>query len=156
VAEADVEPLLISVQSAPLESEDEADGLGSLSVDEGGPEDSSDASRRERPRRRFPRVKTSLERLRSAARCDCDRGGRSARLAATVRVYPVMPRPPAAGRPPGVPDPGPGGAGALALADVGDGPWAAARAMATAALRAGTGVPSDAAVDVSSAAFRNT
>jgi len=67
-----------------------------------------------------------------------------------------MPRPPTAGRPPGAPGPGPGCAGALALADAGDGPWAAARGMATAALRAWTGVPSDAAVDVSSAASRNT
>jgi len=156
VAEAEVEPLLLSVESAPLEWEDESDGLGSLSVDEGGPEDGGDASRRERRRRRLPRVETSLGRLRSAARCDCDRVGRSARLVATVRVDPVMPRPSAGGRPPDVPGPGPGGASVLALADAGDGPWAAARAMATAALRAGTGVPSDAAVDVSSAASRNT
>jgi len=156
VAEDEVEPLLLSVESAPLESENEPHGLGSLSVDEGGLEYGGDASRRERRHRRFPLVETSLRRLRSAVRCDCDRVGRSARLAVTVRVDPVMPRPPAGGRPPDVPDPGPGGAGALALADAGDGPLTAARALATAALRAGTGVPSDAAVDVSSAAFQNT
>jgi len=156
VAEADVEPLPLPVESDPLESEDGSDGLGSLSVDEGGTEDRGDASRRERRRRRLPRVETSLRRFRSAACCDCPHVGRSVRLAATIRVDPVMPRPPAAGRPPGVPGPGPGSADALALADAGDGPWAAARAMATAGLRARTGVPSDAAEDVSSAASRNT
>jgi len=156
VAGEEVEPLLLSVESAPLGSEEEPYGLCSLSVDEGGPEDGGDPSRRERRRRRFPRVETSFGLLRSAARCDCDRVWRAARLPATVKADPVMPRPPAGGRPPDVPDPGPGGAGAPALTDAGDGPWAAARAMATATLRAGTGVPSDAAVDASSAASRST
>ena len=78
-AEADVTPLLLPVESAPLESEDESDGLGSLAVEEGGPEDWGDASRRKRRRRRLPRVETSLGRQRLAARCDCDRVGRSAR-----------------------------------------------------------------------------
>jgi len=45
--------------------------------------------------------------------------------------------------PPVLPEPNPGGAGELPPADMGDGPWAAARAMATAALRAGTGFPSE-------------
>jgi len=155
-AETEVELRLLSLQSAPLESGDESDGLGSLSVDEGGPEDGGDASRRERRRRRFLRVETSLGRLRTAAHCDCARVGRSARLAATVKVDPFMPRPPAGGRPPDVPGPGPGSAGALAPADAGDGPSAAVRAMATAALRDGTRAPSNAAVDASSAASRNT
>jgi len=43
-----------------------------------------------------------------------------------------------------------------ALADSGEGPWAAASADATAALRPGAEVPSEAAVDASSAASRKT
>jgi len=60
------------------------------------------------------------------------------------------------GQPPGVSEPGPGAAISPALADSGEGPWAAASAEATAALRPGAGVPSEAAVDASSAASRNT
>jgi len=55
-----------------------------------------------------------------------------------------------------VPDPGSWGAGPPALAVAEEGPWAAARARATAAMRPGTGVTSYAAVDASSAASRST
>jgi len=51
-------------------------------------------------------------------------------------------------------DPGP--PSLPALSDLGDGPWAAANAEATAALRRGAGVPSEAAVDTSSAASGKT
>ena len=95
MAEEEVQPARLSVEPVPLDSEDKPDGIGSLSVEEGGPEDGSDASRRERRRRRVPRVENSLGRLRSAVRCDCDRVRRAVRLAATVRVGPVAPGSPA-------------------------------------------------------------
>jgi len=42
MAEDEVKPSLLSVDSAPLAVEDELDGLSSLSVDEGGPDDGGD------------------------------------------------------------------------------------------------------------------
>jgi len=54
VAEEEVEPSLLSVDSAPLEAEDEPDGLSSLSVDEGGPVDGDDGARRAYRRCRWP------------------------------------------------------------------------------------------------------
>jgi len=45
MAEEEVETLLLSVESAPLGSEDEPGGLSSLSVDEGGPEGGGDGAR---------------------------------------------------------------------------------------------------------------
>jgi len=56
----------------------------------------------------------------------------------------------------GVFDPSPVATVTAALADLGEGPLAASRADATAALRPGIGVPSDATADASSAACRNT
>jgi len=148
--------MLLSVASAPLGSEDEPDGLSSLSVYEGGPGDGGDRSRRACRRRRWPREGTAFGRRRSAARWDRDRVGRVACATATVKVNPTPAMPPVGGRPPDVPDPGSGGAGPPALADPGEGPCAAARARATAAPRPRIGVPSDAAVDASSAASRST
>ena len=138
MAEEEVEPGRLSVKPFTLESEDKPDGIGSFSVDEGGPDDGGDASRRDHRHRRVPRVETSSGRLRSADRCDCERVGRAVCLAGTVRVGPVASGSPAGGRPPDVPEPGPGGAGERAPADTRGGPWVAARAMATAALRAET------------------
>jgi len=89
VAEEEVEPERLSVEPVPLDSVDKPDGLGSLSVDQGGPEDGGDASRRERRHLRVPRVETSLGLVRPADRCDCERVGRAVRLAATVRAGPV-------------------------------------------------------------------
>jgi len=87
-----------------------------------------------------PREETFFGWRLSAARFDCDRVGRAEWLAATIKTGPGA-RPPAGGRPPDVPDPGPGGAGAPALADEAEGPWATARALATAQLPPGTGIP---------------
>jgi len=56
---------------------------------------------------------------------------------------------------PCVSEPGPGAAVSPALAYSDEGPWAAASADATDALRPGAGVPSEAAVDACSAASRN-
>jgi len=54
VAEEEVEPSLLSVDSALLEAEDELDGLSSLSVDEGVPDDGGAGVRRACQRRRWP------------------------------------------------------------------------------------------------------
>jgi len=54
VAEDEVEPSLLSVDSAPLAVDDELDGLSSLSVDEGGPDGGGDGARRAWRRRRWP------------------------------------------------------------------------------------------------------
>jgi len=89
VAEEGVEQARPSVEPAPADSEDEPDGLGSLSVDEGGPEDGGDASRRDRRRRRVPRVETSSGRPRPTRRFGCDRVGRAVWLAPTVTAGPV-------------------------------------------------------------------
>ena len=92
VAEEEVEPARLSVKSVPLDSEDEPNEVGSLSVDEGALEDGGDASRRKSRRRRFPSVATSVGRLRSAGLCNCNRIGRAVRLATTVRVGAIAPR----------------------------------------------------------------
>jgi len=156
VAEDEVEPSLLSVDSAPLEAEDELDGLSSLSVDEGGPNDGGDGARQACRRRRWPLEGTAFGCRRLAPLRDRGRTGRAAGETVTVKADPVRVAPPVRGRSPDVPDPGSGGAGPPALAVPGEGPWAAARARATTAPRPGTGVPSDAAVDASSAASRNT
>ena len=54
MAKDEVEPSLLSVDSAPLAAEDELDGLSSLSVDEGGPDNGGDGARRACRRRRWP------------------------------------------------------------------------------------------------------
>jgi len=156
VAEDEVEPSLLSVDSAPLAADDELDGLSSLSVDEEGPDEGGDGARRAWRRCRWPFVGAAFRCRRSAPLRDRGRAGRAAGEAVTVKADPVRVAPPVRGRSPDVPDPGPGGAGPPALAVPGEGPWAASRARATAAPRRGTGVPSDAAVDASSAASRNT
>jgi len=46
VAEEEVVPSLLSVDSALLAADDELDGLSSLSVDEGGPDEGGDGARR--------------------------------------------------------------------------------------------------------------
>jgi len=91
VAKEEVEQAQLSIEPVPLDSEDEPDGLASLSVDESGCDDRGDAARRERRRRRVSRVENSLGRPRPADRCDCDCVGLAIRLAATVRAVPVAP-----------------------------------------------------------------
>jgi len=142
--------------NTPLAADDELDGLSSLSVDEGGPDDGGDGARRAWRRRRWPLEGTAFRCRRSAPLPDRGRAGRAAGKAVTVKADPFRVAPPVRGRSPDVPDAGSGGAGPPALAVPGEGPWAAARARATAAPGPGTGVPSDAAVDASSAASRNT
>jgi len=156
VAEGEVEPSLLSVDSAPLAADDELDGLSSLSVDEGGPDEGGDGARRAWRRRRWPFEGAAFRCRRSAPLRDRGRAGRAPGDAVTFKADPVRVAPPARVRSLDVPDPGSGSAGPPALAVPGEGPWAAARARATAAPRPGTGVPSDAAVDASSAASRNT
>jgi len=151
-----IELFLLSVESAPLGSEDETGGLSSLSVDKGGPEDGGDGARLACRRRRWPVEGAAFGRRRSAALWARGRAGRAASEAAPVKAGPTPAAPPVRGRSPDVPDSVSGGAGTPALASPGKGPWAAARAGAAAAPRPGTGVPSDAVVDASSAASRNT
>jgi len=156
VAEDEVEPSLLSVDPAPLAADEELDGLSSLSVDDGGTDEGDDGARRAWRRRRRRFEEAAFRCRRSAPLRDRGRAGRAAGEAVTVKADPARVAPPVRGRSPDVPDPGSGGAGPLALAVPGEGPWAAARARATAAPRPGTGVLSDAAVDASSAASRNT
>ena len=156
MAEEEVEPSLLSVDSAPLAADDELDGLSSLSVDEGGPDEGGDGARRAWQRRRWPFEGAAFGFRRSAPLRDRGRAGSAPGDAVTVKAGPVRVAPPARVRSLDVPDPGSGSAGPPVLAVPGKGPWAAARARATAAPRPGTGVPSDAAVDASSAASRNT
>jgi len=156
VAAKEVEPRLLSIESVPLGSEDEPDGLCSLSVNKEGPEDAGDPSRREFRRRPWSRQELFVCRGRSAACRDRIRVGRAGREAPTVKADAVTARPSPGGAFPGVYDPGPGATVSPALVDMGEGPWAAARAEALAALCPGTGVPSDATVNASPAASRNT
>ena len=156
MAEDEVEPSLLSVDSAPLAADDQLDGLSLLSVDEGGPDEGSDGAHWAWRRRRWPFEGAAFSCRRSAPLRDRCRAGRAAGEAVTVKAAPVRVVPPVRVRSLDVPDPGSGGAGPPALAVPGEGPWAAARARATAAPRPGTEVPSDAAVDASSAASRNT
>jgi len=156
VAEDEAEPSLLSVDSAPPAADDELDGLSSLSVDEGGPDDGNDGARRACRRRRWPLEGTAFMCRRSAPLRDLGRAGRAAGEAVNVKADAVRVAPPVRGRSLDVPDPGSGGASPPALTVTGEGRWAAARARATAEPRPGTGVPSDAAFDASSAASRNT
>jgi len=156
VAEEEVEPLLLSVESAPLRSEDEPGGLSSLSVDKGGPKMGGDEARLACRRRRWPEEGTAFGRRRSAAFWDHGRAGHAAGEAAIVKASPIPATPPVRGRSSDVPDPASGGAGTPALGGPTEGHWAAARSEATDAPRPGTGVPSDAAVAASSAASGNT
>jgi len=152
----EVELRLPFVESVPMGSEVEPDGLCSLSVDEEGPENGGALSRREWRRRCCSRRAPSLGGRRAAAFRDRDRVGRPARVAATVGADPVAARPSPRAVPPGVSEPCPGASVSPALAHIGEGPWAAASAEATAALRLGICAPSEVAVDASSAASRNT
>ena len=153
VAEDEVEPSLLSVDSAPLAADDELDGLSSLSVAEGGPDEKGNGAHWAWRRRRWPFEGAAFRCRRSAPLRDRGRAGRAPGDAVTFKADPVRVAPPARVRSLDVPDPG---SGSAALAVSGEWPWAAARARATAAPRRGTGVPSDAAVDASSAASRNT
>jgi len=152
----EVELLLLSVESNPMGSEDEPGGLCSLSVEEEGPDDGGDLSRREERRRRCSRRAPSLG-VRAAGACrEHDRENCPRRVAATARAG-ATPAPPASRDDlPCVSEPGPGAAASPAPADSDEGPWAAASADPTAALRPGAGVSSEAAVDASLAASRNT
>jgi len=156
VAKDEVELSLLSLDSGPLAMDDELDGLSLLSVDEGGPDDGSDGARQAWRRRRWPLEGPAIRCRRSALLQDRECVTRAAGEAVSVQADPVWVARPVRGRSPDVPDPGSGGAGGPALAVPGEGLWAAARARATAAPRPGTGVPSYAAVDASSAASRNT
>ena len=113
-------------------------------------------SHREWRCRRCSRRAHSLGDLRAVACRDRDRVGRSARMADTGRAEAVATRPSLMDVPPCVSVPCPGATISPALADLGKGPWASAGAEAKAALRPGISVPSEAAVDASSAASRNT
>jgi len=156
LAAVEVELRLLLVESVPLGSEDEPGGLCSHSVEEASPDDGGDWSRREGRRRRCSRRAPSLG-VRAVGACrELDRGDRSQRVANTARAG-ATPVPPASRDDlPCVSEPGPGAAVSPALADSDEGPWAAASADATAALRPGAGVPSEAAVDASSTASRET
>jgi len=152
----EVELRLLFVESVPMGSEYEPDGLCSLSVEEEGPDEGGDWSRREGRRWRCSRRAPSLG-VRAVGACrERDRGDRPRRVAAAARADATAAPPAPRDERPGVSEPGPGAAVSPALADSGEGPWAAASAEATAALRSGAGVPSETAVDASSAASRNT
>jgi len=151
-----VELLLLLVESVPLGSEDKPGGLCSLSVEEEGPDDRGDLSRREERRRRCSRLAPSLG-VRAVGACrERDRRDRPLRVTATARAGATLVPPASRDDFPCVFEPEPGAAVPPALADSDEGPWAAASADATAALRPGAGVPSEAAVDASTAASRNT
>jgi len=96
----EVEKRLLVVESVPLGSEDETDGRCSLSVDEEGPEDGSDLSRREWRRRSCSRRAPTIGIWRTAACRDRDTVGRAAQVAATVKADPFTARPPPRAVPP--------------------------------------------------------
>jgi len=118
----EVELRLLLVESEPLVSEDEPGGLCSLSVEEEGPDDRDDLSRREGRRRCCSRRAPSLG-VRAVGACrERDRGDRSRQVADTARAG-ATPSPPASrGVLPCCAEPGPGAAVSPALADSGEGP----------------------------------
>jgi len=151
-----VKLLLLLVESVPLGSEDEPGGMCSLSVEEEGPDDGGDLSRCQGRRRGCSRRAPSLGVCAVGACRERDREDRSQRVAATSRAGATLAPPASRDDLPCVSEPGPRAAVSPALADSDEGPWAAASADETAARRPGAGVPSEPAVDASSAASGNT
>jgi len=116
---------MLFVESVPLGSEDEPDGLCSLSVEEEGPDDGGDLSRREGLCRCCSERAPSLGGRPAAACSDLDLVDRPVRVGTTVRAgataarpspradprvcpsrapgQPVFPRPPTSGKAPGPP-----------------------------------------------------